>query len=97
MVTIDLRAARINPPMPVYHRIRLEQLSFSSVRQLARLTHLLVATVDRWISQKLEFSAGQLRWMPPILTGDQQETCVNSTGPFRGPCATNKPVFGMTL
>jgi hypothetical protein len=39
----------------------LEELPFSSVRQLSRAIHLLVATVYRRLSEKLEFIARHLR------------------------------------
>jgi hypothetical protein len=50
----------------------LEQLLFSSVRQLSRAIHLPKTTVYRRLSEKLGFTARQLRWVPHIIFDDQK-------------------------
>jgi hypothetical protein len=50
----------------------LEELPFSSVRQLSRATHLPATTVDRRLAEKLGFAARHLRWVPHILSEAQK-------------------------
>jgi hypothetical protein len=49
----------------------LEELPFSSVRQLSHATHLPKTTVYRRLSEKLGFTARHLRRVPRIGSDDQ--------------------------
>jgi hypothetical protein len=57
----------------------LEELLFLSVRQLSRATHLQATTVYRRLSEKLEFTARHLRWMPQILSDDGNATRIQGS------------------
>jgi hypothetical protein len=50
----------------------LGETPFASVRQLARRKHLSAATVYRWLTQSLGFTACHLRWVPHLLSGAQK-------------------------
>jgi hypothetical protein len=52
----------------------LQELSFSSVRQLSCATHLPETTVCRRFSEKLGFTARHLRWVLHTLTEAQNAT-----------------------
>jgi hypothetical protein len=54
----------------------LEELSFSSVRQLTYATHLPVITVYWRLSAKLGFTPRHLRWVPHIVSDHQKATRV---------------------
>jgi hypothetical protein len=54
----------------------LEDLAFSSVRQLSRATHLPKTTVYRRPSEKLGFMARHLQWVSHILSDDRKAICV---------------------
>jgi hypothetical protein len=54
----------------------LQELPFSSVRQLSRAIHLPVTMVYRRLSEKPGFTARHLRWVPQILSEAQKATRV---------------------
>jgi hypothetical protein len=54
----------------------LEELTFSSVRQLSPATHLSVTMVYRRLSEKLGFSARHLRWVRHLRCDNQKGTRV---------------------
>jgi hypothetical protein len=53
-------------------RRALEELPFSSVRQISRATHLHKTTVYRRLYEKLRFTPRHLRWVPHIPSDDQK-------------------------
>jgi hypothetical protein len=52
--------------------LALVEQPFTSVRQLARLTHRPRSTVHRRLTQSLSFRVRHLRWVPHILSASQQ-------------------------
>jgi hypothetical protein len=50
----------------------LEEKSFSSVRKLARATHLQFITVHKRLTNSLGFVLCHLRWVPHILSSPQK-------------------------
>jgi hypothetical protein len=60
----------------------LQELPFSSVRQLTHATHLRVTTVYRRLSAKLRFTQRHLRWVPHVPSDDQKATRVQYSRSF---------------
>jgi hypothetical protein len=60
--------------------VALEDGPFASVRQLSRLTHLPLTTVDRRLTQSLGFVAPHLRWVPHALSDGQKCERANLSG-----------------
>jgi hypothetical protein len=54
----------------------LEELTFSSIQQLARTTHLQDTMVYRRVSEKLVFAGPHLRRVPHGVSGHQKVTRV---------------------
>jgi hypothetical protein len=50
----------------------LGKTPFALIHQLARFTNLSAATVYRWLTQLLGFTACHLRWVPHLLSGAQK-------------------------
>jgi hypothetical protein len=66
----------------------LEELPFSSVRQLSRATHIPAITVYRRFSEKLGFTARHLRWVLISSLRLRRQYASNVHTPFLRYCET---------